>query len=109
MLCYIVQSDSVQILVRRSSPSLNIQQAIADFKTCPLDPEEEKRLQEEVTRWKDYEADVDRLNEKMKQVQTDVIEVKKDMKEVEAKFTGVEKKLEAIENRQDAGMFIFFL
>lgn len=40
-------NDIEQILVRRSSPALNIQQAIADFKTCPLD-QEEKRLQEEV-------------------------------------------------------------
>jgi septal ring factor EnvC (AmiA/AmiB activator) len=107
-LCYLVQSDSVQILVRRSSPALNIQQAIADFKVCPLDLEEEKRLQEELKRWKDYEADVDRLNEEMKQVQTDVIEVKKDVKEVEAKLTGVEKQLKAIEKRQDAGMFNFY-
>ncbi|XP_060553940.1 E3 ubiquitin-protein ligase DZIP3-like [Ruditapes philippinarum] len=95
-------NDIEQILVRQSSPALNIQQAIADFKVCPLDLEEEKRLQEELKRWKDYEADVDRLNEEMKQVQTDVIEVKKDLKEVEAKFTGVEKQLKAIEKRQDA-------
>ncbi|XP_060587187.1 E3 ubiquitin-protein ligase DZIP3-like isoform X2 [Ruditapes philippinarum] len=91
-------NDIEQILVRRSSSALNIQQAIANFKTCPLDPEEEKRLQEEVKRWKDYEADVDRLNEEMKKMQTDVIEVKR---EVQAKFTGVEKKLEAIEKRQE--------
>jgi uncharacterized protein YlxW (UPF0749 family) len=105
-MCYakFVQSDSLQILVRLSSSALNIKQAIADFKACPLDPEEEKRLQKEVARWKDYEADVDRLNEEMKQVQTDVIEVKK---EVQEKFTGVEKKLEAIEKRQGAGYFFF--
>ncbi|XP_060598724.1 uncharacterized protein LOC132752419 [Ruditapes philippinarum] len=92
-------NDIEQILVRRSPAALNIQQEIADFKACPLDPEEEKRLQEEVKRWKDYEAVVDRLDEEMKQVQTDVIGVKK---EVEAKFTGVEGKIGAIEKRQDA-------
>ncbi|XP_060558024.1 uncharacterized protein LOC132718341 [Ruditapes philippinarum] len=95
-------NDIEQILVRRSSPSLNIQQAIADFKNCPLDPEKEKRLQEEITKLKDYQADVNRLNKEIEQVQRDVSEVKKDVKE---KMTEVEKKLENIEKRQDAGIF----
>ncbi|XP_060560719.1 uncharacterized protein LOC132720576 [Ruditapes philippinarum] len=92
-------NDIEQILVRRSSPPLKIHQAIADFEGCLLDPEEEKRLHEEIKRWKDYEADVDRLNEEMKKVQTDFIEVKKG---VEAEFTEMKKEIEAIKERQDA-------
>jgi Fe-S cluster assembly ATPase SufC len=100
MLTCLVQTDSFQILVRLSSPALNIKQIITDYKTCPLDSAEEKRLQEEVKMWKDYEADVDRLKEEMKKVHTGVTGVKK---EVEAKFTGVEKK------RQDAGRIYFLI
>jgi hypothetical protein len=107
VLTYLVQTDSFQILVRLSSPALNIKQIIADFKTCSLDPAEEKRLQEEVKMWKDYDANaVDRLKEEMKKVQTDVIGVKK---EIEAEFTRVEKKLDAIEKRQDAGRIYFLI
>jgi Asp-tRNA(Asn)/Glu-tRNA(Gln) amidotransferase C subunit len=107
MLSYLIKSDSFQILVRRSSPALNIQQAIADFKACTLDPKEEKRLQDEVKRWEDYIANVSRLDEEMQQVQTDVIEVKICIEDVEEKLTGVEKKMKEVETRQDAGLFNF--
>ncbi|XP_060608608.1 uncharacterized protein LOC132760615 [Ruditapes philippinarum] len=69
------RNDIEQILVRLSSPPLNIQQNIADFKDCPLDPDEEKRVQEEIKKWKDYEADVDRLKEEMTDVKERVTEV----------------------------------
>ncbi|XP_060586466.1 E3 ubiquitin-protein ligase DZIP3-like [Ruditapes philippinarum] len=39
-----------RILVRRSSSALKIQQTINDFKICSLDPEEEKRVQEEINK-----------------------------------------------------------
>jgi hypothetical protein len=83
---------SFQILVRLSSPTLNIQQKIADFKGCPLEPEEEKRIQEEIQKWKDYEADVDRLKEEM----TDVKE----------RVTKMENTQEVIYRRQTEGLFI---
>ncbi|XP_060553396.1 E3 ubiquitin-protein ligase DZIP3-like [Ruditapes philippinarum] len=75
-------NDIEQILVRLSSPALNIQQKIADFKTCTLDPEEEKRVQEEIKKWKDYEADVDRLKEEMTDVKERVTEVEKNQEEI---------------------------
>ncbi|XP_060566920.1 uncharacterized protein LOC132725750 [Ruditapes philippinarum] len=95
-------NDIERILLRQSSPALNIQQTIADFKDCPLDPEEDKRLQEEVKKWKDYEANVDRLNEEMKKVQTDVIEGKNEITEVKAKVTEVEEKLEEIKRQENS-------
>ena len=52
---------------------MNIQQTINDFKTCPLDPDEEKRVRKEIEKWKDYEADVDHLKEDMKKVNENVV------------------------------------
>ncbi|XP_060602274.1 uncharacterized protein LOC132755426, partial [Ruditapes philippinarum] len=78
--------DIEQILVRLSSPALNIQQTIDDFKTCPLDPEEEKRVQEEIQKWKDYEADVDRLKEEMTNVKERVTEVEKTQEEIKTRL-----------------------
>jgi hypothetical protein len=70
----------IQILVRLSSPTLNIQQTIAGFKVCPLDPEEEKRVKEEIEKWKDQEADVDRLKNEMIRVNKRVSDVEKYIK-----------------------------
>ncbi|XP_060561755.1 E3 ubiquitin-protein ligase DZIP3-like [Ruditapes philippinarum] len=75
-------NDIEQILVRRSSSALNIQQTINDFKICPLDPEEQKRVEEEIKKWKDYEADVDRLKEEMTYVKERVTEVEKTQEEI---------------------------
>jgi hypothetical protein len=55
-----------------------MQQKIADFKQCPLDLEESKRIQKEVKKWKDYEADVGRLDDEMK----DVSDVSKNLEEI---------------------------
>jgi uncharacterized coiled-coil DUF342 family protein len=65
---------------------LNIQQTIADFKTCPLDPEEEKRLQEEIKKWKDYGADVDRLKEEMTNVKLKIREAEKTQEEIKRRL-----------------------
>jgi DNA repair exonuclease SbcCD ATPase subunit len=70
---------------------LNIQQKIGEFKTCPLDLEEERRIQKEIKKWKDYEDDVDRLKQEMTDVKKNVTDVKKDLEDVKENVTDVEK------------------
>ncbi|XP_060596264.1 E3 ubiquitin-protein ligase DZIP3-like [Ruditapes philippinarum] len=77
-----VWSDIEEVLVRRSFPALNMQQIIADFKNCPLDPEESKKIQKEVKKWKDYEADVGRLEDEMKEISANVSDVSKKREEI---------------------------
>ncbi|XP_060597559.1 E3 ubiquitin-protein ligase DZIP3-like [Ruditapes philippinarum] len=79
-------NDIEQILVRLSSPALNIQQTFADYKTCPLDPKEEKRVQEEIKKWKDCEADFDRLKEEMTDVKVRVTEEEKNQEEIKRRL-----------------------
>ncbi|XP_060598650.1 structural maintenance of chromosomes protein 2-like [Ruditapes philippinarum] len=82
-----------QILVRRSSPALNIQQTISEFKSCPLDLEEERRIQKEIKKWKDYEDDVDRLKQEMTDLKENVTDVKKNIEDVKRNVTEVNKDL----------------
>ncbi|XP_060595394.1 structural maintenance of chromosomes protein 2-like [Ruditapes philippinarum] len=82
--------------MRRSSSALNIQQTIAEFKTCPLDLEEERRIQKEIKKWKDYEDDVDRLKQEMTAVKDNISDVKKDIEDVKGNVTEVKKDIEGI-------------
>jgi predicted nucleic acid-binding Zn-ribbon protein len=75
---------------------LNIQQKIGEFKTCPLDLEEERRIQKEIKKWKDYEDDVDRLKQEMTDVKKNVTDVKKDLEDVKESDTAVKRSLEDI-------------
>ncbi|XP_060564151.1 uncharacterized protein LOC132723444 [Ruditapes philippinarum] len=84
-------NDIEQILVRRCSPALNIQQTIGEFKTCPLDLEEERRIQKEIKKWKDYEDEVDRLKQEMTDVRKKVTDVKKDLEDIKENVTDVKK------------------
>ncbi|XP_060596526.1 uncharacterized protein LOC132750549 [Ruditapes philippinarum] len=78
-------NDIEQILVRRSSSALNVQQTIAEFKTCPLDLEEERRIQKEIEKWKDYEDEVYRL------------------KDIKATITDLKRDIDEIKRRQETG------
>ncbi|XP_060562784.1 uncharacterized protein LOC132722322, partial [Ruditapes philippinarum] len=78
-------NDIEQILVRLSSPGLNVQQIIDAFKVCTLDSEEEKRVQEELKIWKDYEAEVDRLKEEVTDINVRVTEVEKTQEEIKSR------------------------
>ncbi|XP_060588806.1 uncharacterized protein LOC132744200 [Ruditapes philippinarum] len=84
-------NDIEQILMRQSSSALNIQQTIAEFKTCPLDLEEERRIQKEIKKWKDYEDGVDRLKHEMIAVKENASYAKKDLEDVKGNVTGVKK------------------
>ncbi|XP_060572628.1 uncharacterized protein LOC132730667 [Ruditapes philippinarum] len=88
--------------MRRSSSALNIQQTIAEFKTCPLDLEEERRIQKEIKKWKDYEDDVDRLKHEMIAVKKNASDVKKDLEDVKGNVTGVKKDLEDVKENDTA-------
>ncbi|XP_060570714.1 uncharacterized protein LOC132729007 [Ruditapes philippinarum] len=92
-------NDIEQILVRLSSPALNIQQKIDEFKTCPLDLEEEKRIQKEIKKWK-YEDDVDRLKQEMTGVKKNVTDVKKDLEDIKEHVTDVKRDVDEIKRRQ---------
>ncbi|XP_060605954.1 uncharacterized protein LOC132758354 [Ruditapes philippinarum] len=103
-------NDIEQILVRRSSSALKIQQTINDFKICSLDPEEEKRVQEEIKKWKDYEADVDQLKEDMTYVKERVTKVEKNQEEIkrqlgegklEEDMTYVKERVTKVEKNQE--------
>ncbi|XP_060594857.1 uncharacterized protein LOC132749169, partial [Ruditapes philippinarum] len=91
-----------QILVRQSSPAVNIHKKIAEFKTIPLDLEEERRIQEEIKKWKDYEADVDRLKQEMTDMKEDVTDVKKSLEDVKENVTDVKKDIENIRENDTA-------
>ncbi|XP_060586677.1 uncharacterized protein LOC132742326 [Ruditapes philippinarum] len=91
-----------QILVRRSSQAVNIQQTIAEFKTCPLDLEEERRIQEEIKKWKDCEADVDRLKQEMTDVKENVTEVNKYLESIKENVTDVKKDLKDVKENDTA-------
>ncbi|XP_060557885.1 uncharacterized protein LOC132718254 [Ruditapes philippinarum] len=95
-------NDIEQILIRLSSPALNIQQTIAEFISCPLDLEEERRIQEEIKKWKDCEADVDRLKLEMTDVKENVTEVKKDFEDIKVNLTDVKKDLEDVKENDTA-------
>ncbi|XP_060565255.1 uncharacterized protein LOC132724410 [Ruditapes philippinarum] len=71
-----------QILVRRSSPAMNIHQMIANFKCCPLDLEEDIRIQKELNEWKDYEAEVGHLKDEMTDIKTDVSRMMKHLEQI---------------------------
>ncbi|XP_060578485.1 uncharacterized protein LOC132735549 [Ruditapes philippinarum] len=87
-------NDIEQVLVRLSSPAVNIQQTIAEFKTIPLDLEEERRIEEEMKKLNDYEAVVKRLLLAMTDVEEYVIDVKKDLEGVKEYVTEVRRGLE---------------
>ncbi|XP_060556284.1 uncharacterized protein LOC132716954 [Ruditapes philippinarum] len=79
-------TDIEEILVRHSTPDLNIQETIVGYMTCPLDNEREKMLQKEIEKWGEYEAEIIGVKE-------DVTEVKKKMTEVEGNVIKVEKEM----------------
>ncbi|XP_060586304.1 uncharacterized protein LOC132742043, partial [Ruditapes philippinarum] len=89
-------NDIEQILVRRSSSALNIQQTIAEFKTCPLDLEEERRIQKEIKKWKDCEDDVDQLKQEIKDVRANVTDVKEDLEGIKENVINVKKDIEDV-------------
>ncbi|XP_060558595.1 uncharacterized protein LOC132718913 [Ruditapes philippinarum] len=95
-------NDIELILVRRSTSALNIQQTIAEFKTCPLDLEEERRIQKEIKKWKDYEDDVDRLKQEMTVMKENVTDAKEDLEDVKVNVTDVKKDLEDIKENNTA-------
>jgi peptidoglycan hydrolase CwlO-like protein len=74
------------MLVRHSTPELNIQKIIAGYKICPLDHEREKMVQKEIEKWRELEVEIIGVKE-------DVAEVKKKMTEVEGDVTKVEKEM----------------
>ncbi|XP_060582000.1 uncharacterized protein LOC132738514, partial [Ruditapes philippinarum] len=84
------------ILIRRNTPGVNIHQIIADFKSCPLDPEEERRINEEIKKCKDYEADVDRLKQEIGDVKENVTEMQKSLDEVNENVTKVDRDLDDV-------------
>ncbi|XP_060607820.1 uncharacterized protein LOC132759962, partial [Ruditapes philippinarum] len=97
------------ILVRQSSPDVNIQQTIGKFKTCPLDLEEERRIQKEIEMWKDYKNDVDRLKQEMTDVKKDLEDVKesgtavkRDLEDIKENVTDVKKDLEDVKESGNA-------
>ncbi|XP_060587848.1 uncharacterized protein LOC132743332 [Ruditapes philippinarum] len=75
-------NDIEQILVRRSSPALNIQQMIDELKTCPFNLAEESSIQGEIKKSKEYEADVDRLKQEKTDMEENITEVKKHLDDI---------------------------
>ncbi|XP_060585757.1 uncharacterized protein LOC132741571 [Ruditapes philippinarum] len=85
-----------QILIRRSTPGLKMHQTIADFKSCSLDLEEERRIKEEIKKWKDYEAGVDRLKQEMGDVKENVTKANTDLDDVKRNVMTVQEDLDDV-------------